>query len=523
MLRLIASLRNLSQPIYKLPPEILSRIAGYVNYFGEDALSIVPLTHTCRYLRESIISTPKHWARISCRNEEMATVSLERAKTAPLEISLLMPKAEISILFPNIIIPYSQNTRNLVVRYPSSINAFAKMLPGFPQSMSALQSLVIEGHYNWDRSPDLFEQFVPPLKNLTLMDVPLYPSLLSLRSLTGFTIQDHQFDLHIDTLLDFLEGNNSLESADLAIYFVDASLSTSHRRSPIRNQLRHLSIRYGSARNTRILVSNIPLRRGAELLIHVDDQTAKLSDIFPDISTMHLSNLPGPTFLEIQEHCYTAQLLLRGPGGELLAHKPSLPEPLRDFAALPSLPLTDVREIRLLGYNTITLSTLVSHLPHSPLLEILAVGYGANLQHVLSPLLSNPSSLPSLKTLAVLNCDLSEDFMEELIEFASKRKSANTTAWIDRFLIFHGHGMFPSDTSISRLKGCVRIVETRAECGFPEKFPSCESTFLIQVSFANVLPHSTKIHTDGDPWVPDRIEQIVVLNELPCSSLTYTP
>ena len=426
----------------------------------------------------------------------MVAVSLERAKAAPLQISLLMPKAETYTSFPNILIPYFQNTRNLIVRTPSSTDAFAKVLPDFPQSMPALQSLVMEAIPNWDRFPDLFEQFVPPLKYLMLMDVPLYPSLLSLRSLTEFTIQDYQLDLHIDTLLDFLEGNKSLESADLAIYFVDASLSASRRRSPIRNQLRHLSIRYGSVRDIRTLVSSIPLRRGAELSIYVGDQTAKLGDIFPDISTMHPSNLPGPTFLEMQEYHCAAQLLLRGPGGALQAYRPSPPEKsFLDFVALPSVPFTSVREIRLLCYYETTLSALVSHLPHSPLLETLVVGYGVNLQHVLSPLLYNPSSLPSLKTLAIINCDLSEDFMEELIKFASERKSANTTACIDYVLILHGYGTFPSDASIDRLKGCVRIVDTRAEYSLPEKFPSCEFTFLTQVPLASFLPHSTKLLT----------------------------
>ena len=94
------------------------------------------------------------------------------------------------------------------------------MLPGLPQSMPALRSLTIEGVYIWDRSIDLFKQFVPALKYLSSTNIPFHPSLLSLRTLTSLSIQDYQFNLHLDTLLDFLEGNSSLESADLGISVV---------------------------------------------------------------------------------------------------------------------------------------------------------------------------------------------------------------------------------------------------------------------------------------------------------------
>ena len=106
VLRLIASLRTLSQRIYRLPPEVLSRVAEYViNDFGPEARPIVPLVHVCRDRRESIISTPERWARISCGSDKMAVVSLERAKAVPLVVSLFVPVTKRRTSFPDILVP----------------------------------------------------------------------------------------------------------------------------------------------------------------------------------------------------------------------------------------------------------------------------------------------------------------------------------------------------------------------------------------------------------------------------------
>ena len=61
VLRFILSLQNLSQPVNRLPPEILSRIAQCSLNAAVDARPIVPLTHVCRYWRDSITSDPANW------------------------------------------------------------------------------------------------------------------------------------------------------------------------------------------------------------------------------------------------------------------------------------------------------------------------------------------------------------------------------------------------------------------------------------------------------------------------------
>ena len=91
-----------------------------------------------------------------------------------------------------------------------------------------------------------------------------------------------------------------------------------------------------------------------------------------------------------------------------------------------------------------------------------------NIGRVLSTLLSNPTSSPLLETLAFLSCELPEEFMKELAEFASERKKTLTSTWIYRVLIFHQDGKFPSAASIRKLKDYVRVVDVRMGSELPE-------------------------------------------------------
>ena len=87
ILKFLHSLRNILSPVNRLPPEIISYIARYA--LGDDdvdARSIVPLTRVYRYWRDSIMSTPNNWTLISNRWKNLAAVSLERAKAAPLTV-----------------------------------------------------------------------------------------------------------------------------------------------------------------------------------------------------------------------------------------------------------------------------------------------------------------------------------------------------------------------------------------------------------------------------------------------------
>ena len=220
-----------------MPPRILSRIAREIlNDHDEDASSIVPLTHVCGYWRQSIVSTPENWASISNRsNRGLAVESLERAELTPLEIYLGASPDDRWL--SDLLAPYL-NIETVNVHCISAI-ALKKFLPNFPQSVPNLQSLtlVTQQGSRWDRFADPFESFSPPLRYLKLSGVSLYRSLLKLRTLTELDLHDHQFNLHLDTLLYFLEENHLLESVTLEIIPTEPPHRSLRHRTPIKNRL----------------------------------------------------------------------------------------------------------------------------------------------------------------------------------------------------------------------------------------------------------------------------------------------
>jgi hypothetical protein len=461
------------RPVNRLPLEILSRIVRCVpREHDTDTRSIIPLTHVCRYWREFIIFTPEHWTTISSRSRGLAAVSLERAKPAPLEITLSTPLAREGRWFSDLLKPHLQNTEILKVHYLSAIE-LKDILPNFPQSMPNLRSLALVARQGpgWDQFIDPFETFPPSMRYLKLVDIPLYPSLLKHRTLTELDLRDRQFNLHLDTLLDFLEENRSLKSAILILTFKEPSLRSSRRRTPIRNRLQYLRITCSNAMDGQVLISSIALSKGAELAFFCYPSSGispTVDDVLSGISTTHLSNLQSPTFMEYRVYePRTIQLL--GPNGTAKFSSPfgsGIP-----FAEFPRLPLTDIRRLHLdtcRGESILPPPglALFHHLPSFPALETLTIECYTDLSCLLSPLFSNPSSPPSLKTLAFLDCTTTEEFMKELTRFASDRKST-TSVVLHRVVIFHREGKFPSTASIRELEDYVPVVDVRIATRMP--------------------------------------------------------
>ena len=142
MLKPTPSLQNLLQPVNGPPPEIISYITRCL--WDKDTINtgpIIPLTHVCRYWRESIVSTPRNWTRISSRSRSLAMASLQRAKLAPLQIHLDVDQIMESSGFAVLIIPHIQNLETLDIDSISAVEEFAQTLPNFPQSVPNLRSL----------------------------------------------------------------------------------------------------------------------------------------------------------------------------------------------------------------------------------------------------------------------------------------------------------------------------------------------------------------------------------------------
>jgi len=378
---------------------------------------------------------------------------------APLDIHLNVDQFQVGNWVVDLLRPKVQNTRSLtILSPPRGAEDVTTAFPKFPRSMPNLRSLkLVKGAGSeWDRSVDPFGSQARSLECLTLMNIPLYPSFLNLGTLTTLFLRDHKLHLHLDTILDFLEKNRSLQSATLCVSFVDPSLCSSQRRSPIRNRLQHLTISCNHVIDVQALISNIALQRGAHLHIFYRNVDAGLKEILTGISTTHLLNLPSPT--SIKYETYPRCIQLSGPKGGF--SYTGIPEDT--FTEFPLLPLANVREFRLIhrrSWKTPHLSPMTHHLSFFPSLETLAVECETSIPQ-LSTLLSNPSSPPSLTTLAFLNCNLSDRFMEELTRFASDRKNT-ASARLHHVVIVDSGGKFPSAASIDGLETQVPIVDIR--------------------------------------------------------------
>ena len=473
MLKLIPSLRNMLQPVNRLPPEILCRVVRFVpDKKAKDTKSIIPLTHVCRYWRESIVSAAGLWTLVSSESTDLTALCLGRSKAAPLEVYLDLRTRDRE--FFNLLLPRIHNTGSLSVHGFSYIEELTRALPNFPRSTPNLQSLTLRVTFTRaerNRSSDLFDPLANTLKHLSLSHFPLSPSLLRLRSLTELDLSDNRLNVPLDTLLNFLQENRSLETATLSIGFAEPSLRSSRLGAAIETQLRHLHIRCSDAMDSRALISGIALQRGARLEIshQSSDAYATVSGILSGVPAKQLPNLSSPTFMECQSYCRSIRLL--GPSGAFsfkCLHGPEDP-----FSELPLLPLslTSVRELRLVHSRSERASSplkpTIFHPSLLPALETLAVNCETSMSHLFSMLFSNPPSSPSLKTLALLDCNVTEDFMEELTKFASNRKST-TSARLYRVFIVNSKGKLPSIASVDALWKHVPVVDVRMGKEFPK-------------------------------------------------------
>jgi hypothetical protein len=119
-------------------------IARCVLQGGLDTRPIIPLTHVCKYWRDSIISAPENWTRISNGRRKLAELSLERAKAAPLDVSSCST-SERKRDFSTCLLPHAHSIVSLNCPL-HAIEELTQALPNFPKSMPNLQSLTLTGH-----------------------------------------------------------------------------------------------------------------------------------------------------------------------------------------------------------------------------------------------------------------------------------------------------------------------------------------------------------------------------------------
>ena len=228
------------RPVNRLPPEIISYIARSALQIGGgfDTTPIIPLTHVCKYWRNSIVSAPENWTRISNCRRELAELSLERTKAAPLNVFIIFGYGE---EFFDMLLPHAYKVVTLDCSHFTAIEELTQALPNFPKSMPNLQSLSLTCHGGHDDQSLIIDPFDfsthTTLRKLSWKNLPLFPSILSLRTLTDLNLWGIGSGLHIDTLLRFLERNQSLARASFDINFEEDSLCRSRRQIPIKSSL----------------------------------------------------------------------------------------------------------------------------------------------------------------------------------------------------------------------------------------------------------------------------------------------
>ena len=347
--------------------------------------------------------------------------------------------------------------------------------------MPNLQSLTLSG---CERDADQYNHAIDPLdfsthtmlRKLSCYDLPLFPSILGLSALTELNYRDLRIRLHIDTILEFLENNRSLERANFAVNFEEYSLCRSRRQTPVKTRLQHLFIWCNQERNVKPLISNIRLRKGGTLEL-MDYGDVELSRILSTVSTTHL---PG---LSLEYQPFPRKIRLVGPDGTLLYRHIGGDHPCfgEEF---PLFPFASIRELRLECYESwVPLQFRSLSFPSLETLVVLGhdmnacpVGGestpdisipGSSVALPLSPVLPDPAFSPLLETLAFLDCDITEDFMDNLARLALDRKNHTSTS-LRRVIIMHSKGRFPSESSVRRLREYVPVVEVSGGNELPE-------------------------------------------------------
>ena len=128
----------------------------------------------------------------------------------------------------------------------------------------------------------------------------------------------------------------------------------------------------------------------------------------------------------------------------------------------PLLPLANIRKLCLKCHGSEIVEPF--RLLPFPSLEVLAVS-GSSGASLLSPVLPDLATSPSLKTLALLDCAITEDFMMQLTQVALAH--GNTSTPLHRVVIIDPEGEFPPAASVERLRGCIPVVEVAKGDQFP--------------------------------------------------------
>jgi hypothetical protein len=465
----VVTLRNSLRPINRLPPEVLASCATFVS--DADPRPIVPLTHVCRYWRESVTSNPRSWASISTGWKELTPLCLERAGAIPLAVDLTVPDVEEDGAFLNGLLPHVSRIGSLRLTGHSSVETVKDELPGFFASpMLELTSLELQ---QTEEPIQLFppdDATVPPpfrnvskLRSLSLTQTPLYPTLFTIGSLVELKLTVYIIPFHFPTLLVLLDSNRGLELVVLDIQFATGSVETTPARKVPLARLHHLSITCTGPTDARGLLSCISLPSGIRLEV-LCSGSDPLDAYLPLPPTPIQTVLAPITVVKFRPS--PRELHLSGNSGLLFFRS-------RASRREPELHLFSTTSVREFHMGTTSWSLIPMFLPpalrQSPALETLiftgaSASWGAG---AFDSLATQPLLCPYLKTIAFFNCRLVPEVMRAFEDVIAKRKDV-ATARLYRVIIVNSAEPLPDYALIQRLRKHVPCVDVRMDDKLPD-------------------------------------------------------
>lgn len=449
---------NKSRSIHILPPEILFYCILQCDPQSDDRDAdtrfMIQLTHVCKYWYQCISIGTAKWNRITNQNRALTDISLKRSNKTPLDVWLNMEKD--SPWFSDLIRDHIHIKQIEFLRITlTTFEDCATILPGFPGSMSKLHSLEISLSLLRTVSPPLDGEniaFPQTLRSLSLAFIPLYQPFCNIKTLIKFTFRDDQFSLPLDTLLIFLEENESLEHVELDIDFINTPSSI--RPVPDTTKLQHLSVQCKQEAHVWTLLPYLPIQHGGNLEITSCDRARPgLANILLVVCKMYSRNLSESTHV----HSNQGSIKFSGPGGTFKLTSPS--ESNQDFTRSDLCCFfSNIKN----AHFTLVEGSMLHNPSLFPALEVLTIkDYLKHKSGTILDVVPSPMSSPLLKTLTFHFFDLPEGFMKQLTIFASNC-SKNPSTKYQHITIICWHKRLQLDGSeISELEKHVGKVEVK--------------------------------------------------------------
>ncbi|TFK65477.1 hypothetical protein BDN72DRAFT_860591 [Pluteus cervinus] len=321
-IRVLHAFRNTFTPVYRLPPEILSRIftlLQYVPKFPGDlhsrrkpTLEWVKVTHVSQHWRDVAIGSPNLWSQISTTYPKcLAEEWLQRSKSAPLSIDL---RGSGSLDADRFITPSLFRIRELTLELTSSSWwILSRNLSSPTPLLESLSIMITDGAFysaSSTISDTTFAGTTPRLRFLKLMGCSVDINSSIFTNLEALELRDSPRKMSATDLLTALRNLPRLVSLVVSeVLATGAPLASSSIDSDtiILASLTSLSIRGGSLIQDLDILSHLSFPANTTLRFSSVTQTGEsvtsLSDFLRVYNSSHLQESSQPSQVNMDLHC----------------------------------------------------------------------------------------------------------------------------------------------------------------------------------------------------------------------------